>query len=226
MARRRRGNLRYGIAAIVISFVLWGMAHGRDSLERGYDIPVVFDKLADDLVIIDATDSEVNIRVLGSRAALRNLSPTKMEYSVNVSGAKVGLTIHEVDVTQLDLPRGVKIVSRSPAQLSVKFERRGRKNVTVRVDLVGEPPEGFELGEVVIEPARVWLAGARSRVLRLKEVVTEPIDLSNLEEAIEKEVRLSPGSDHVWVEEEGTVKVRIAIEPVEAPEGEEEEGAA
>lgn len=226
MARRRRGNLRYGIAAIVISFALWGMAHGRDSVERGYDIPIVFDELADDLVITDATDSEVNIRVLGSRAALRNLSPTKMEYSVNVSGAKVGLTIHEVDVTRLDLPRGVKIVSRSPAQLSVKFERRGRKNVKVRVELEGVPPDGFQLGEVLIEPARVWLAGARSRVLRLKEVVTEPIDLSNLEETIEKEVRLSPGSDHVWVEEEGTVKVRIAIEPVEPPEGEEDEGSA
>ena len=86
MARRRTRNLRYGLLALVISTVLWAMAHGSASVERGYDVPIAFAELADDLVITAQSVDEINIRVLGSPASLRNLSPSKLEYKVNVSG--------------------------------------------------------------------------------------------------------------------------------------------
>ena len=215
MARRRKKNLRYAVLAIVISLILWSIAHGSSSVERGYDIPVVFHDLPDTLVITDQSDEEINIRVLGSRVDLRNLSPRKMEYVVDVSGAKAGSTLHEVDVSRLDMPRGVRIVSRSPAQLDVRFEPRGRRIVRIRPDLEGEPAEGFVLTSVELEPPRVWLTGARSRVIRLSEVVTETIDVSGLEAPLERQVKLSLGSDHVWMEEDTPVTVRIGIEPVE-----------
>jgi YbbR domain-containing protein len=221
VAKRRTRNLGYGFLSVVIAILLWGISHTSSSVERGYDIPIAYEDLSDDLVITDQSDTEINIRVLGSRAALRNFSPSNTEYRVNVSGAKPGQTIHEVDVTRLDLPRGVRIVSRSPAQLSIRFERRGRKNVRVRPDVVGDIAEGFALTGVEVEPARVWLTGARSRVLRLSEVVTETIDLNGLDAPSEREVRLSLGGDHVWMEEERPVKVRIGIVALEseAPEG-------
>ena len=219
MARRRKKNLRYAVLAIVISLILWSIAHGSSSVERGYDVPLVFQDLPDTLVITNQSDEEINIRVLGSRVALRNLSPRKMEYVVDVSGAKVGRTLHEVDVSRLDIPRGVRIVSRSPAQIDVRFEARGRRIVRVRPDLEGEPAEGFELTSVELDPPRVWLTGARSRVTRLSEVVTETLDVSGLEAPVEREVKLSLGSDHVWMEEDEPVTVRIGIERVEPPEG-------
>jgi hypothetical protein len=148
MARRRTRNLRYGFLALVISMVLWGMAHGSSSVERGYDVPIAFDELADDLVITDQSVDEINVRVLGSRASLRNLSPSKLEYVINVSGVKPGVAVYEVDVSRLVMPRGARIVSRSPARINAKFERRGRKSVRIRPDLEGEPAEGFAMGAV------------------------------------------------------------------------------
>jgi YbbR domain-containing protein len=76
------------------------------------------------------------------------------------------------------------------------------------------------LKEVSVEPPRVWLAGARSDVLRLSEVVTETVEVDGLEETEEREVRLSLGGGHVWMEEAKPVTVRIEIEaiPVEEPE--------
>jgi len=219
MARRRKKNLRYAVLAIVTSLMLWSIAHGSSSVERGYDIPVVFHDLPDTLVITDQSDEDINIRVMGSRVALRNLSPRKMEYVVDVSGAKPGRTVHEVDVSRLDLPRGVRIVSRSPAQIDVRFEARGRRIVRVRPDLEGEPAQGFALTSVEVEPPRVWLTGARSRVARLSEVVTETIDVSGLEAPLERQVSLSLGSDHVWMEEAKPVTVRIGIEPVQRAQG-------
>jgi YbbR domain-containing protein len=197
--------------------VMWGIAHTSSTVERGYDIPIVFEDLPDDLVITDQSDSELNIRLQGSRAAMRNFSPTQLEYLVNVSGAKPGTTVHEVEVARFDLPRGLRIVSRSPAQIDARLERRGRKNVRIRAEVEGEPAEGFRLGAVEVVPQRVWLTGARSRVLRLMEATTETIDVTGLTAPVEREVKLSPGVDHVWQEGKEPIKVRVAIEPVVTP---------
>jgi YbbR domain-containing protein len=91
--------------------------------------------------------------------------------------------------------------------------------VRVRPDLEGEPAQGFLVAGVEVEPDRVWLVGARSEVLRLSEVVTETVDVSGLSESEEREVRLSLGGGHVWMEDNSPVTLRIAIEPVPETEG-------
>jgi YbbR domain-containing protein len=215
MARRGTRNLRTGLLALGISTILWGIAHGSSSVERGLDIPVSFHRLPDSLVITSQSTDQVNIRVRGSRAALRNLSPAELEYVVDVAGAKPGLSVYEVDASRFDLPRGTNVVSRSPAMLEVEFEGRGRRSVRVRADVEGEPAAGYLMGEIRVDPPRVWLTGARSEVMRLTEVVTETIDITGAEAPIEREVRLSLGGGHVWMEENLPVRARIPIEPVE-----------
>ena len=218
--RQRSGNLRYGLLAVVISMVLWGIAHGEKEKELNVDIPVAFNGLPDDLVITEQSTSEINIRVQGSRAALRNVSPTTMEYPVAVEGAKPGPAIYDVEASYVDAPRGVKVVSRSPARIELKFEARGRKNVRIRPDIEGEPAEGFLVGEIAVEPARLWLTGARSDVLRLTEVVTETVDITGLAKPLEKEVRLALGRGHVWMEETQPVTVRVQVDAIPEPEPE------
>ena len=61
-------------------------------------------------------------------------------------------------------------------------------------------------------------------MLRLREVVTETIDVNGLDAPAEREVKLSLGSDRVWMEEDKPVKVRIAVEPVAPEEAEAEAG--
>ena len=107
-----------------------------------------------------------------------------------------------------------KVVSRSPSQIKLRFEWRGRKSVRVRADIEGDPAEGFVVTGVEVEPPRVWLVGARSTVLRLSEVVTETVDVTGLAESTEREVKLSLGGSHVWMEDNQPVKLRIAVEAV------------
>ena len=209
--RLRVGTL---LLSLAIASVLWVMAHGTSSIEKGVDVPVVFSGIPDNLVITDQTADVVNIRVRGSRAALRNVGSDEQEYPVDVSGAKPGLLVHEVEAALIDVPGGVQITSRSPAIIEVQFERRGRKAVRVRADLEGDPAEGFEITAVEVDPPRVWLTGARSDVLRLSEVVTETIDVSGFAAPVEREVKLSLGSDHVWMEENEPVTIRLQLEAV------------
>lgn len=217
-------QIRYAVFALAISGVLWVMSHSSSTIERGFDIPVVFHGMPENLVITGQNTEVVNIRVLGPRAALRAMSPSKMEYPVNVEGARSGDATYEVDQTLLELPPGVRILSRSPSTIEVTLERRGRKSVPVNADLEGDPAEGYVVAQVEIDPPRVWLAGARRDVLRLKEVTTETIDIGGVDAPVEKEVRLALVGGHVWVDEDKPVKVRIQVDPIEPPEAVEEKG--
>jgi YbbR domain-containing protein len=179
--------------------------------------------MPEELVITRKSTEEINIRVLGQRAALRDIATKNLEYEVNLEGAKPGKAVYLVDETTLVLPQGAQILSRSPATIELEFESRGRKSVRITADLEGEPAEGFVFTEVEIDPPRVWLEGARSKVLRLSEVLTETIDVAGLSESVEREVRLSLGVDHVWVEEEQPFTLRIQVDLI--PDLVAEEGA-
>jgi hypothetical protein len=218
MAARRRSNFPIALLALLLAAAMWSVAHCGSEIDRGFDIPIVFHDVPAELVITDQSADAVNIRVLGSRAALRDISPSKMEYVVSVGGAKPGLAVYEVDASSLDLPSGGRIVSRSPASLEVKFEPRGQRSVRVRPDLAGEPAPGFQIASVAVEPERVKLVGARSDVLRLQEVVTETVDVTGISESTEREVRLSLGGGHVWMEESRPVKVRVTVQALPQPE--------
>jgi YbbR domain-containing protein len=73
------------------------------------------------------------------------------------------------------------------------------------------------LGAIEVDPPRVWIAGSRAEVMGLSEIATEPLDVSGLQEAVERKVRLAPTSEHMWPEQDGPVTVRIAIEPAPPP---------
>jgi YbbR domain-containing protein len=218
----RMANLRPGalLLALVIAVILWGLAHGASSIERAYDVPIELQSISEDLVVTDQTPKHINVRIMGSQAALRNVASGNLRYPIDVSGSNPGDADFEVDVSQIDLPRGARIVSRSPSRIFIHFEPRGRKAVGIRVDTSGELPDGYILERVEVMPSHVWLTGARGHVLRLREVVTEPIDLSavdakSLENAKEeREVSLLLGAGTVRMEKQESVRVVLHIVPV------------
>ncbi len=207
-------NLGYKILALVIAVLLWVIAQGSSSIERGFDIPVEFSGIPDGLVLTEDSADMINVRVLGSRAALRNLQPERMRYSVDVSESRPGVSEFEVDVSKLDLPRGARLVSRSPSRIEVTFERKASKTVRVRPELDGEVAPGFELKGADVEPPRVRVSGPASEVLRLSEVPTETIDVAGLTEDTVRDARLLLGGRHLTLDTQSPVKVHLRVAAV------------
>jgi hypothetical protein len=209
--------LRIGtlLLAWLIAMVLWGMAHGSADIERGVDIPIVFNGVSEDLVLVEQSARAVNIRVLGNRAALRDVGPGKMEYRIDVAGAQRGEAVYEIDPGKIEeqLPNGARIVSRSPASLSVKFAARGRKSIRVRADIVGDPSEGYQVAWVEVDPPYVWLTGDRREVVSMREAITEPLEIRGIHEPLERDVRLAL-PDHVWMEDARPLHVRVQVDEI------------
>ena len=208
-------NLRPGLLllALAIATFLWVIAHESTSVERSFDVPVELHKLDESLVVTDQNVDGVNVRVMGSRAALNTLDEKDLRYAIDVSGAKPGVAVYDIELSRLDLPSGARFVSRSPSQVKVRFEKSGRKAVRVRADVSGTPAPGYHLAGLVVDPAKVWLAGARSQVMRLEEVATEAIDIEGLKDSETREARLVLGGGTLWVEDDAPVQVQIRMEP-------------
>jgi len=218
------GNFGYKLLAAGIALLLWGVSHGTNPIERGFDVRLALQGVPEKLVVTDQSADAVNIRVKGSQAALRSLSVADTEYVVDLSGAKPGITRHEVDAESVTLPRGAQIVSRSPSSIDFALEPRGSKAVKVRADLAGEPAPGFAVKAVQIEPPRVWITGANREVLRLAEVVTETIDVTGASQTLEREVRPLLVGPHMRLRDESPVKVTVEVAPLEPRGAEAEEG--
>ena len=206
------------VLALAIAIFLWGIASGTSNAERGFDIPVVLDRLPDSMVVTDQSSDAVNVRVMGSRAVLRSLATEKYKYEIDVSGGKPGVAVYDIELAKIDLPRGASFVAHSPSRVQVRFEKKGRKAVPVRPELEGTPAAGFRLTQVEVDPPEVSLIGAWSQVMRLNDVGTDAIDLTGINSETTREVRISPQRGNVRVADDGPVTVRLMIEPETLPE--------
>lgn len=208
-------SLRPGllVLALAISVFIWGVAQGTSSVQQSFDVEVELVGVEESLVVTEQSADSINVRLRGSRAALRNLSVEQLKYRVDARGGKPGVAVYEVDVESIPHPTGTSFVGYAPTQLEVRFEKRGQKTVPVRAETQGTPAPGFHLAGVVVVPDKIGLEGARRQVLKMKEVLTEKIDISGLTGDAEREARLVLGGGLVWPEDDKPVRVLIRIEP-------------
>jgi hypothetical protein len=214
-------NLLYKVVALVIACILWAAAQGVTDAEQSFDIPVQVENVPANLVVVEESAHEINLRVVGSRAALRRVAKSIQHYPVSLEGAKPGEARLAVSREQITIPRGARIAARSPSTLVYTLETVVPKSVPVRPDLVGEPPPGFRLGRVTCEPKEIELAGARSALRNVREVLTDRIDLTELHESTTLESPVALGYPHVWRKDPAgpPIRIRVEIEPVPAITG-------
>ncbi len=212
-------NLLYKIVALLIACVLWAAAQGVTDVEQSFDIPVQVENVPDSLVVVEESAHEINLRVMGSRAALRQVPKNVLHYAVSFEDAKAGEARLAVNKEQIALPRGARIVASSPSTLVYALESVSSKVVPVRADLTGELPAGYKLARVSIEPKELAITGARSAVRKVREVVTDRIELANLRETTTLESPVALGYPHVWRKDpdDAPIRIKIEIEPPSDP---------
>ena len=212
-------NASYKLAAVSIGLISWATAQGFRSVEQSIDVPIVLEQVPADVVVVDQSVDQVNLRVKGSRAALRRVEDEIAHFPISLVGVKPGQARIDINLeaVERELPRGAAIAARSPATVVFRIDARGEKMVPVVVDLVGEPAPGYRLAGVRVTPERVKLEGSRPELGRIRQVMTDRVDVAGARESREQEVRVVLTRNHVWLAN-GVEPVRVAIQ-IEAPEG-------
>ncbi len=210
-------NLGYKLVALLFALMLWLAAQGFRSVEGSFDLPIAFTDAPESFVVVDQSASAVNVRVVGSRAALRRFERELKNYPVSlrdVTDKDLELLL-PIDFERIKLPRGSRIAARSPSSVAVELERVVRKRVPVRADVQGELGPELELRAVRVEPPEVVVEGARSSVDRIREVWTDRVELGRFTSSESRDVPLVFSQSHVWrADQEGVpVRVSVVVEP-------------
>lgn len=211
-------NSRLKVLAFVIAIFLWFVAHLSSSahMERPFDVPVVLTGLPTELIASSRNVDKVNLTVAGPRSAVRKIASDKLEYVIDVSKAQPGEARFDVDLSQLEMPRGTRIIGRSTAQIMVQFDKRKNKIVPVQVEQTGTLAPHRKIARIEIFPTDVELTGPEREIKRLTSVLTEPIDVSALTGFVETQVRVVLPGKNIQLVTDAPVTVKLWIERKDA----------
>ncbi len=201
------------LISLAFAVVLWFFVMGESRMEVNHIVPLEYEKLPENLMIASEVPNSVAIRISGPRALQVNLSPGDISLSVDLTGLSAGVTSFKRLEESLNIPSGLKITRISPSYVDVKLERVREREVPVRVVMTGEPALGFMVKSSKAVPAKVAVAGAESELKGVSEVVTEGVDLTNVQESFSQAVAISYIGNYTDLKETKTVEVQVVLQP-------------
>ena len=123
----------------------------------------------------------VHFHFRGPKVILKGLEKRLDYVNVDLSNYQEGehrITFHEEMLGQL--PVGVAVTSIEPSSIRVKLEPLHERVLKVDPHIIGEPAEGYRLARIELQPEKVVIRGAASRLASLTTVRTEPIRIDGL----------------------------------------------
>jgi len=213
MAEKIFENWLLKLISLAFAVVLWFFVMGESRMEVNHIVPLEYVNLPEGLMIANEVPTSVALRINGPRALQVNLDPEDIGLRVDLEDLSAGVTSFKRLDETLDIPGGLKITRISPSYVDVKLERVRERDVPVRVVLTGDPAPGFLVKSVKADPDRVVVIGAESEIKGVSEVVTEGVDITNVQENFIQTVAISYVGNYTDLKETKTVEVSVVLKP-------------
>jgi YbbR domain-containing protein len=177
-------NLGLKAVSLALAGLLWFAIAGEKTSEMGISVPVELQNVPRDLELTGDTVNNVEVRLRASPGIIQRLGPGEVSARLDLKGASEGERIIHLTNDTIRVPFGIQVVQISPSMITLNFERTLQKQVPVRPRMVGRPAQGFEVAEIVSEPAEVRIAGPKSRVQEVESAFTEPVSVEGAQASV------------------------------------------
>jgi YbbR domain-containing protein len=111
---------------------------------------------------------------------------------------------------------GIQLVPAAVNVYAVAENKKVTKELAVRLKLKGKAADGYELGTIISDPAKVSVLGEESILAGMEEISTQEIDLSDRKESFTQTVALQVPEGMIISPSQVTVVVSIASADNEA----------
>ena len=189
-------NLKLKLVAVVLATALWFFVAGQSNTEVGVIVPVVYKGAPRDLVISNTPMDEVEVRVMGPKLFINNLSASQIIAELDLSGATVGVNSYRLKLSDITTPMGVEVLRVRPSSVEVRMDRLERKSLRVKPRLTGRPEKGYEIADIVVLPNEVEATSVKKSLSSLGEIRTVPLDVSGLNQSTSVTLRLDVPSKY------------------------------
>ena len=207
-------NFGYKVFALFLAVVIWSLVQGEQILEDNREVLVNID-VPKGFMIRGDTRRVILATIKGPRVLMTER--TAMEASVKVpplSGSKYRVRIDKEDIKDWD--NRLQITIHDP-YLTLYIDKEASREVPIRWEHQGTIADGYFIKKKTMKPATVKLTGLKGDLLRVREIATEPVDISGLQDSRTYDVALVPPEGFL-PENLGTDSVNVAIQVAEVLE--------
>ncbi len=157
----------------------------------------------------------VNVRVSGSKKAIRQLSPYMVNVNVDLGQRQTGLATISLTPENVLLPDGLEVVSIEPNTIRVDLEKEVSVRLPVVAKLTGRPVAGATVGKPEVLPNQIFVAGPEPMLARIDALSTRPVSLDGHDSTFEeKDVTVVlPDPLIQIIPPPSTVTVTVPIQP-------------
>lgn len=183
-------NLGLKISAILIAIFLWLFVTSQGQSEIFFEIPLEFKNIPVGLGIASDGKKTVQVTIRGQELMIKNIRPSDVRVYVDLSNAKAGKDTYYIAKDDVKLPYGVKVMNVQPSSLQIRLDETVSKTVTIKPTITGLPEKGFSVNAIRVEPATLSVQGLRSEIMKIRELRTEPMDITGLQETTSQSLNI------------------------------------
>ena len=186
---------KYDLLTLVISFVLavglWCYVMNQENPTRSLEYRNINVQLqgADDLYntynlsVIEGAESTVDVRVSAQTSRLANLTASQIKVVANLSDSISTSGTYDLAYEVILPESGMTCTESNPSTVSVTVDRIETKTVPVEVEISGESPKEYKIGEPELQTDTVSITGPENELDRVAKAVVE-LDAKNLKQSI------------------------------------------
>lgn len=175
-------NQREKVIAIVLACTLWVVfGYQRETIRRDFTVPIEYRNAPAEFVLEEPKTAAAKVMLMGHAQAFQLLHPDELKISLDLAELQPGK--QEVTLTRgmVKAPSNLTVTSISPEKLTVITSRLISMTVPVEVLTENAPPQGFEVQKITATPSEVRILIPRSLRGKRIRILTEPIDLTQLD---------------------------------------------
>ncbi|MBO8171483.1 MAG: hypothetical protein H0Z33_06320 [Bacillaceae bacterium] len=184
------------VVAVVLAVMLWMVVNMDDPPAAEtvpaekytiHDVEVTARVDADELAVVDMTDT-VTVELRGPPALLNPVSIPPDSYQVYVDATGLEAGTYRLPVQHEGFPSNV-FVTTNPAYIEITLERKVQAQKPVHIEVIGEPQDGYAIGDAVISPLKVHVTAPESVIERIAQV-RAAVNVQDAVETIQKTIPL------------------------------------
>jgi len=201
-------NLWVKIAALLLAVFLWLFVLLRSQSEVSIDAEAQIKGLPPGFCVLKAEPPTFSLVLKGNERALARLRPADVKVQFTLDEARPGRVFVPVKKEDVKAPPHISLVSVRPRGLWVNLSRDVKMTVPIKPNIIGLPADGYAVENIEIVPDRATVECAPRE---LKELTTEPVDISGLTKTVIEGVPIKgPEGDLKVTPPEVRIKVTIS----------------
>jgi YbbR domain-containing protein len=201
------------LLSILLAIALWFAVSGEERTETTLNMALELVNLHHTLMVTSEVPPSIQVRVIGPRSIVTNLSQTRLTETLDLAGYKIGRHNFYLGPNSFSFPRGVQVIRIQPNPINLTLAATMTQTLPIKPILENNPPEGYQVLSAHTRPAQVTVKGPYPELAELNFLPTLPIDLSHLKEHTIIATDLDFKNLHLTLKEPAPILADIMIGP-------------